>query len=45
MQNESNTNPQDTPPVNDRWRNVYLFVIAFLVLQVVLYYVFMKTFE
>ena len=38
-------NPQDTTPVNKRWRNIYIAVVLFLVLQVVLYYWFMKTFE
>ena len=38
-------NPQHTPPVTDKWRNVYALVAVFLVLQIVLYYVFMKTFE
>lgn len=45
MQDEHSTNPHETPPVNTRWRNVYILVVVFLVLQIVLYFLFMKSFE
>ena len=45
MQDERSTKAHETPPVTTRWRNVYALVIAFLELQIVLYFVFMKTFE
>jgi hypothetical protein len=33
-----------TPPVDRRWRNVYIAVVAFLLLQIALYYIFMNYF-
>ena len=45
MQESKPDKPQETPPVTDKWRNVYVLLVVFLVVQMVLYYVFMKTFE
>jgi hypothetical protein len=36
---------QEQPPLFKTWRNLYAFVIAFLAIQVALYYFFTKAFQ
>jgi len=34
------TEPEEKPPVLKSWKNLYLLVIGFLILQIVIYYYF-----
>ncbi len=40
-----NPDPEAPPPIGRTWNRLYSFVIAFLIFQIALFFIFTKAFE